>query len=94
MDFGSCADARGEVIGVFLECEVGKLGLEQTVEVGDTVEGECGNCHVSGKTKYIYVWYGGVVVDGEVSCGFNVYIGVAGGVVDDARRNAPWGRKA
>jgi hypothetical protein len=68
--FGSCADAHNEAIELFFEHEVGKFESEQAVEVGDSIEGECGNCLSSGTAKYSYVSYDGVVVDGEVSCGF------------------------
>jgi 23S rRNA C2498 (ribose-2'-O)-methylase RlmM len=42
-DFGCCAEARDKAIELFLECEVGKFGSEQTVEVGDAVKGKGGN---------------------------------------------------
>jgi hypothetical protein len=70
---------------------VGKFGSEQTVEVGDaTIKGECGNCPFSGKAWHSYVWYGGVVVDGNVAYGFHVYIGVDRGMVNGNRGGAPW----
>jgi hypothetical protein len=71
IDFGCCADANDKLMKLFLECEVGKFGSEQTVDKGDAVKGEWGICPSYGRADYSYVWYGGMVMDGKVSYGFH-----------------------
>jgi hypothetical protein len=58
--------------------------------VCDAGEEECGNCHAYMEAEDGYVGYGGVVVDGEVSYGVYMYVGVDGRVVIGDRRGEPW----